>query len=102
MRNEYTDININRHGSNPQSNAANVRVTPTKVIVRNQIIKALFLAGRTGLTLKDMCALLNRQPHQISGRVTELKTLGLIERTGFSFDGCSAYRLTEKGRMAQV
>lgn len=102
MRNEYTDININRHGSDPQSNAANVRAAPGKVKVRSQVIGALYIAGRTGLTLKDICALLKRQPHQVSGRITELKALGLIERTGGVYDGCSAYRLTDKGRMAEV
>lgn len=102
MNNEYVDITRTRHGSNPQSNAANVKVAPKKVRVRSQILEAMFFAGRTGLTLKDICAFLKKQPHQISGRITALKVLGLIEPTGNVFDGCAAYRLTEKGRMTEI
>lgn len=52
-------------------------------------------------TLKTICAALNKEKNQLSGRITDLKRMGYVTtRKGHAIDGCSILLLTTAGREA--
>ena len=77
-----SDITRRKHGGNAQSVAANGKVAPHKAGIRYRIEELVEESGERGLTLHELCARLNRFPHQISGRMTELKAEGKIYERG--------------------
>jgi hypothetical protein len=93
--NDYVDININRHGGNKQSNAANVKIAPFKLNWRERILG--FMASRDtkglGTTRRHAADYFGKEAGQISGRFTELKVSGDIVETGVTENGFMVYRL---------
>lgn len=85
------DICANRHGGNAQSIAANERVTPKKLSMREEIL--LVASWKSSFTLANVAVLLDKPKHAISGRISELLKSGHIERTGDVYDGHAVYRL---------
>ncbi len=89
---ELDDICRNKHGGNDFSEAANERAHPKKAIMREQITAYMeVIAPR--VTMKDLCRAFDVFPHQISGRLSELKRDGVIEGTGDRRDGCEVLKL---------
>lgn len=82
QRNLFTDITARKHGGNENSQKANLRVAPYKAPMRERI--RVFIGGCDwhGATLKEICASFNKLPHELSGRISELKADGLIFDSG--------------------
>ena len=96
MMQSSNDVCYNRHKGNEQSKVANKRVQ--KENDKLKIVKYLqeFSTG----TLKEIANYLDKQLNQISGRLTELKSDGIIEPDLFygqkhTKDGCLVYKLKE-------
>jgi hypothetical protein len=49
---------------------------------RARVLDIVYRAGRNGATLKEIADRLNKSPHEVSGRLTELAARGLIRRPG--------------------
>jgi hypothetical protein len=49
---------------------------------RARVLDIIYRAGRNGATLKEIADRLNKSPHEVSGRLTELAARGLIRRPG--------------------
>lgn len=81
------DITERKHGGNPESKAANLRIEPHKRTLRERVYARLALAGNHGATCKEIAQLEGREMHAISGRITELKKLGSIQETARTRDG---------------
>lgn len=56
--------------------------------------------SRKGGTLKTICSALDKDKNQVSGRITELKRLKLIEPNGMRADGCAVLIITTAGKAA--
>lgn len=84
------DITRNRHHRNPQSEAANRRVHPTKTSVELTIYN--LLAASAGLTSKEIGAKLGKEIHTFSGRISQLKADQKIYETGEVREGCAVLR----------
>jgi len=67
------DITANRHGGNPQSSAAHDRISCDKARRRAAVLEAIGLAGRNGLTTKELAEKWECASNDISGRFSELK-----------------------------
>lgn len=88
------DITINRHGGNPESNAASESLDPVKPLLRIQVEALLACAGPRGLISEDVETALGLSHQTASARLTELKARGLAmpgER-----------RITRSGRYARA
>lgn len=83
------DISITKHKGNPQSLAANKKVS--KAESREQVMYELLHCGP--LTCKELAQKLGKAMHQISGRITELKKLGMVEPTGQVRNGGGVVRV---------
>ena len=75
MQLNLEDICQNRHGGADTSQAANALVNKDRDQER---IYSLITQSEHGLTIHDLCFQMNRQPNQISGRLTELREAGRI------------------------
>ena len=75
------DICVNKHGHNPQSEAANRRVQPHKQILRDYILS---FVGKfpEGITCEEMVNLYGLKLQTVSARVSELKAEGKIVKRG--------------------
>lgn len=74
------DVSAGKHRGNKQSKAAN----PTgisKTEIREQVMWVLLHYGPS--TCKEISERLNKPMHKVSGRISELKALGMVEPTGF-------------------
>lgn len=80
------DITANKHGGNAQSVAAFEKAKHGAAQAQQDIVE-LLKQHPDGLTCKEMSALLNREMHKISGRVTELKEQGQVIATDKVRDG---------------
>lgn len=78
------DICAGRHGHSPTSMAANPDAERKRA--SHAAIMALFSGGRL-MTSKQIAVALDRPLHCISGRITELVRLGLLERVGRRVEG---------------
>ena len=79
------DICENKHGGNAESVKANRRVSSTKVKSQQAILEILRQYGP--LTCKEISMVKDAPMHQVSGRITELKELGLVRATAEVRDG---------------
>jgi len=75
------DVCGRKHGGNPQSVAA-WEVAQLTAEATRACVLALIRDSPRGLTLDELCVLMNRDPNQLSGRCTELGAAGAIERSG--------------------
>ena len=87
-----SDISINKHGGNQQSNIANLKANK---IVDRRIILEYIKENGTGYS-KQLSRFMNKGMNRISGRFSELKANNLIEDTGLTEEGCTVYRLKRK------
>lgn len=71
--NAPTDICRRKHGGNRRSEQANERANPHKVNMRERIRVFVTACEANGATLHELCRYMGKLPHQISGRITELK-----------------------------
>lgn len=73
-----TDPDLSRGKVNRHSQVAHESIRARKPSMRDSVCALIDGAGRTGQTLEQVCAVLHKLPHQLSGRITELKKLGRI------------------------
>lgn len=78
MQTDLFDVCAKRHGGVSTSQAANLRVN--KFGDRARILNFL-KRFPNGATLDEICVALERTPNQISGRLSEMRMAGLIEKT---------------------
>lgn len=81
------DITERKHKGNPASVDANKRAEPSKAVTRQLIYN--WAKERKDFTLKEVCAALGKFPHQVSGRLSEMRMEGVIKPTGERREGCS-------------
>jgi hypothetical protein len=87
---QLSDICRGKHHGNTRSEEANRLVAPHKKAARDQILELARQRGQRGITLHELCNEMGKLPHQISGRITELKQDGkLFEQSGDGRDGCA-------------
>ena len=84
------DICAARHHGNGESVAANP--APEAKRAMHRAILALF-ESRPYLTSKQIAYAVGRPLNSISGRLSELLAMGLIERTGARADGAAVLRV---------
>tara|TARA_R110000824_G_scaffold203371_3_gene387792 strand:- start:501 stop:842 length:342 start_codon:yes stop_codon:yes gene_type:complete len=86
------DICQNRHGGNEQSEAAFEEIKKELPFKRAIVLILLHKAALKGLTVHDLSEQLGTTPNTVSGRLTELKQMGLIHKIGTrpSPSGCSS------------
>ena len=85
------DICANRHRGNAASRAANRRVAKSE---DRELV--LGIIKSKGITYsKEIAAIMEKPLHTISGRLSELKALGLIEDTGERVEGCGCVRIKQ-------
>lgn len=85
------DITRNKHQGNAQSEAANVRVHPSKSELKTKIIN--FIRERVGSTTEEVSVSLNLRYTTASGRISELRRDGALEDSGKTrptSSGCAA------------
>lgn len=76
------DICANRHQGNAQSMAAFQRVLESMPEQRANVARAIRHAGSHGLTCKELAERWGCGMNAISGRFSELKAKGLVEKVG--------------------
>jgi len=82
------DVCAGRHGGNRESVAAN----PARFSKRDTHATIMLLLSTAPMTSKRIAWELDRPLNAISGRLTELLSMGLIERTGERRDVCAVLR----------
>lgn len=88
------DITANRHGGNEASAAANEKVD--KEVGREKVISAFRELDGVSYS-KQIARYLNKPLNAISGRISELKVLGIIVSAGLGrTEGCEILKLKEK------
>jgi AraC-like DNA-binding protein len=85
------DVCAGKHGGNPQSKAANLRIQPHKETARKRVFDLIKESGKNGATVKEIARKLGKYPNHLSGRITELTADGNITPSGIQREGCSAY-----------
>ena len=91
------DVCKNRHKMSETSVEANLRAENTKTHWQAEVLKFAELYGKDGFTLKDVCRALDKPLNALSGRLSEVKALGLIEPIeGERREGCQVYQLTNE------
>ena len=85
------DVCARKHGGNEQSKAA-FRTIKDGLNMTQRIIFSVISRSTDGLTVDDICVMRGMTPNAISGRITELRIMGKIEKRGTrkTRSGCSA------------
>ncbi len=85
------DICLNRHKGNEQSTAA-FHVIKDKISHEQTKILVLIAGYPNGITVDEIAERYQKTPNQVSGRVSELKRMGKIYKSGIrkTRSGCSA------------
>jgi hypothetical protein len=86
------DICVNKHQGNAESEAANRKIDPAKVRDRQRIFGLALERGELGITLKEAESRLGMLRNSVSGRLSELKALGMLVPTGEVRDGCAVLK----------
>ncbi len=86
------DIAFNRHKGNEQSTAAFHVIKDALTMKQAQVLQTIKSYDHRGLTVDELASMLRTNPNSISGRVTELKAMGKIYKSGTrkTRSGCSA------------
>jgi hypothetical protein len=87
------DITANRHGGNSESVKAHKRISSIKSSTRQKIYEYALSRGLVGVTTDEVAEQFETSPNAVSGRLTELKALGLLVKTEIcrkTQSGCSA------------
>jgi hypothetical protein len=75
------DICANKHRDNPESRAANAKIAPHKATLRVQIYLFLRMERPRGATCAEIAKHFGKPMHAISGRLAEMKAIGLAVET---------------------
>lgn len=78
----------NKHGGTATSVEAWQRSLRDAPQIKRDLMAMARLAGERGITLKEACAKLGKNPNAISGRFTELGFTGQLRRSQARRDGC--------------
>mgnify|MGYP005814645955 CR=1 FL=1 len=89
------DVCARRHRGNSNSAVANRKLQRYKPNVRERIYAMIAANGQSGMTLREIAAAMNKLPHQISGRLSELKLERRIRQIG-ERDGFAVYVIRDK------
>jgi DNA-binding transcriptional ArsR family regulator len=89
------DICRNRHRDNKESRDANPSDESKKDKYKT-ILDLLEIYSACGLTSKEISGLTDKSLNAISGRLSELKAMGLIEPTGERREGAAVLRLVKR------
>jgi predicted transcriptional regulator len=84
------DISENKHGGNKESRNAYKRHESRLEVQRNEVLALISKHG--GLSMKEVAALMDVPFNTVSGRGSELKQLGKVEKTGEVRDGSAVLR----------
>jgi DNA-binding transcriptional regulator YhcF (GntR family) len=84
------DITANRHGGNPESEAAYRRIVGSLRPRARQVLAEIEGAGEEGLTTRELAAKWRVGMNVVSGRFSELKKQEMIRKTGVR-DDCGVY-----------
>jgi hypothetical protein len=93
-----TDPCARKHGGAETSIAAHDRVRPYKRQIYSRILAVVRARGPAGATVHELAAALQTYPSSISGRLTELRILGLLT---YKLDAASV-RVKRRGACALV
>jgi hypothetical protein len=91
------DICAGRHRGNPESLAALKRCVPQRAQQRARVLESIRASGSNGLTCRELSKAWGCMMNQVSGRFSELKAMGLVQKVGVR-DGsgiCVAYEPSE-------
>jgi Mn-dependent DtxR family transcriptional regulator len=91
-----TEIDFSKGAANPRSAKAHEVLKPRKANDRLKVWLIIHEAGKSGITLEAIAARMNKYPHQVSGRVSELRKQGIIfvkSEEGLTREGnaCAVY-----------
>jgi hypothetical protein len=88
---ELFDITAHRHKGNEQSTAA-FHVIENRISERQLVVYHAIRFSNDGITVDELAVALKTTPNAISGRVSELKAMGKIYKSGTrkTRSGCSA------------
>lgn len=84
----------NKHRGNAESRAAWQKVLTDLCRAQRIVFEVFLRAHPTPMTPKEVAAALGKRLHEISGRCTEGKELGILRATGIVRDGSRALELT--------
>ncbi len=93
IENPLYDVTANRHGGNAESAKALRVIASSKESSRQQVYEYALQRGLVGVTTDEVAEQFEVGCNAISGRLTELKALGLLVRTDVcrkTRSGCSA------------
>lgn len=82
MNTTPTDITANKHGGNSESVLAQSRRKHGANAQRERVFRAIRERGTDGLTVHELAETWGVTPNAISGRFSELKADGRIEKVG--------------------
>lgn len=86
------DICINKHKGNSASVEADKKVR--KEIDRLRVLTIIREQGQA--SSKMIARIMGKELHHISGRISELKSEGIIEDTGIRKEGCALLKVASK------
>lgn len=92
----HDDICISRHRDSVASNEANARLRTSKSQDRAAVWALAVKLGE--FTSKELAVQLDKPLNAISGRISELKSLGLIRETEYRRSGCAVLRAVRNGQ----
>lgn len=87
------DVTATRHGGNTESVKAHKRIASVKASSRQKVYEYALSRGLVGVTTDEVAEEFEVSPNVVSGRMTELKALGLLVKTDIlrkTNSGCSA------------
>ena len=88
------DVCRNRHGGNPQSEAANLAIDPYKGSLRDRIFRLIEIAGLRGVTCEEIEVELALKHQSVSARISELAKDRLISDSGKRRENVSRVKAT--------
>jgi Mn-dependent DtxR family transcriptional regulator len=91
-----SELDFSRGAANPQSQKAHDTLKPRKANDRLKVWLIIHEAGKSGITLEAIAARMGKYPHQVSGRLSELRKQGIIfvkSEDGLTREGnaCAVY-----------
>jgi hypothetical protein len=89
---ELFDITARRHKGNEQSTSAFHVIKDKLTMMQREVLLEIQTSGDRGITVDEIAVRNELNPNAISGRVSELKALGKIYKSGKrkTRSGCSA------------
>jgi len=89
------DITANKHHGNEESREANERANYGKEQQRMEVLECISRFPG-GCTMKEVAAMMGKPFNAVSGRGSELKKAGQVEKTGETRDGSAVLRVVSR------